>query len=332
MSQRTSLTFWCFILGLVSLHGHSAHRGHATQTQTTSRKHLYTLRESTYLSNVKSLNISLHAVVEIRLARQSWSTWGRLAYGFEGQVKCLPIVFMFVLYLKAYMFPTAAKPTEAKGMKNLSTVQSQHVTKDIFDILMLHSRLGATSWPQRSSEAHFWTGASEDYLVSLHDESENIRSRWALALVGSTVIQVIEWKQAVFHVPNSRNEGSCCSHDRCRKLPPDYTMLLPPNRHPAKAPVFPETPPPFGDFGALWNGQDFQTRKLSCRVSTCCLWKELQNCLRLVDGPYELDVAIFEPCKSSLEGCQGHAAPNIFPVLAVEVSPKSDTLETQHKL
>ena len=25
MSQRTSLTFWCFILGLVPLHGHSAH-------------------------------------------------------------------------------------------------------------------------------------------------------------------------------------------------------------------------------------------------------------------------------------------------------------------
>ena len=81
---------------------------------------------------------------------------------------------MFVLF---YMFPTSAKPTEAKGMKNLSTVQSQHVTKDIFDILMLHSRRGATAWPQRSSEAHFWTGASEDYLVSLHDESENIRSR-----------------------------------------------------------------------------------------------------------------------------------------------------------
>ena len=109
----------------------------------------------------------ISAVVEIRLARQSWSTWGRLAYGFEGQVKHLPIVFTFVLYLKAYMFPTSANLTDAKGMKNLSTVQSQHVTEDIFDILMLHSRLGATSWPQCSS----WTRNSDtnhEQEASLH--------------------------------------------------------------------------------------------------------------------------------------------------------------------
>ena len=109
----------------------------------------------------------------------------------------------------------------------------------------------------------------------------NLKTSGEHLLLGA-MIQVIEWKQAVFHVPNSSNEGSRCSHDRCWKLPPDYPMLLPPNRHPAKAQIFgPATPPPWlGMFGqALWNAQDFQTRKLSCRVSTCLpLWKELQNC------------------------------------------------------
>ena len=55
-------------------------------------------------------------------------------------------------------------------MKIQSIVQSQHVTKDIFDILMLHSTLHIDAYlrPILGSDAR-------EYLIYLPDESGNIR-------------------------------------------------------------------------------------------------------------------------------------------------------------
>ena len=166
------------------------------------------------------------------------------------------------------MFPTSAKPTNAKRHEKPidATNTTQQTTKDIFDILMLgkggkpqmasgtlwacqltlphiwffhrdslsrdrffylktrfsphrppkswscapssfNTIRKASSWRQLrflfltpfcESAAHFWTGASKDYMVSL--QSENIR--WALAFASSAVIlaggfscpKFLEWR------------------------------------------------------------------------------------------------------------------------------------------
>lgn len=55
-------------------------------------------------------------------------------------------------------------------MKIQSIVLSQHVTKDILDVLMLHSALGIGAYlrPILRSDA-------SEYLIYLFDESGNIR-------------------------------------------------------------------------------------------------------------------------------------------------------------
>ena len=84
-------------------------------------------------------------------------------------------------------------------MKIQSIVQSQHVTKDIFDILMLHSTLHIDAYlrPILGSDAR-------EYLIYLPDESGNIRLA-AFAHMHGTVntCEYCHWVEAGGQTPQN---------------------------------------------------------------------------------------------------------------------------------
>ena len=179
------------------------------------------------------------------------------------------------------MFPTSAKPTDAKGMKNHRRYNHN-----------MSQRTSLTFWcfilflvPLHGHSAHLRPifGRVQAKIIwflcmtNLKTSGEHLLLRaapWSRSLSGSRRFFTSQIPGMKDHAVATIVAENCHQITRCSCR---QTGI----RQKPKSLVSPASPPPwFGDFGeALWNRQDFQTRKLSCKVSTCRpIWKELQNC------------------------------------------------------